>query len=1252
MSSRERVDARARRHRASAVTDGRPCSARARGTVRARRCCGGARTRARTRAAREGAFGARRGDDSIRFGSGSRDVRGRARWFGWEVGGAEARRGMMTVFADGGRARRGEGGGARCGGLTRRRTRRRARRWFFVATLALAVTAQTLVHGRSLRDVSASLSARAYASPSAPAPALGLAERRLSEEEATTGWMLSSARHRARTLKRRVQGIRGDLQRARSSLGEDEDVLIVAGEDAAPSSDTQATSSDITYEIKHRLLNADFRLVYEDLLKTFECAKECALPKSSPFPQFCNATVHGASNSEFLKCVTRECGCYEGFELREALFYVCEISGQEEHFDGVDYATFLRDVAEDAEEECAKKYNVMTFHKRHLPVDNTCEPEKDMEKPTNCAAQEDLSATCEFSSTSCGEDAEQVGPFVPGRVREIKWNCPVFRCSDDTNKCSWETEVCESEAQYLEAKCRRTVERKGKCAYCDLGWRLDEKKNKCVACEPGYNKVSKNVVDLNGRTKKEVTCQLDEEKLVAAVNAELENITSLGENYADLGLLIRQNSKLGWFWDDWKRELDGLVSQVQSIVAKIVRLKDDVARLIHDIGNAIVALGKDLWGLAQKCGAIVSDLLDTIIPAVDGLLGGVKDALICDMTATSTSRLGESRLGKLAPRYDHEIERKLAEVFYGKELAKIMVPEPAPSLGNQCPVIPCLTSVCEEVKMEHEIDESTNGFGAPFPKKGSKMERRLSKMTNQVKASIKVRVMGQVKTCVGLTDFSISFSFAKDIADSFMKVIKPAFDASVRTLTEWTDRLTDGIKAAKNWVENAYNTVDNAVRSIPGFGRRRLLKSGSDKEAAYWDDELEKYADFGRLENVYMAEVRELERQTRKQLEIIKSMHSGEDLYLAAQRHHEAQQTSAELGGIMDGDALIGAMTDAFRLGMKAISFNLRFKVDMNAQLELDATAELFRTGDFTQGKVVKNFRKFSSLGYGFYIIVEGALKLTLPYYFLAQGTGHFEYKLTSEGLFVDLGLSDGEPRLVFPTNPKVKLENQATASVSASIKMGVMAEVENFSITLCWAGLVCTGPVIKAGQPVYVGADVIAAAHTGHNQCFNGRSKLEAIFAERFTGYGNDANCRLRTNGALAGAGWYSEFPGVAFDLDLITKTNLGSQCELKLDLYEAPKFDYTAPISHHACASSGSGDFVSTTTCDTTASAVDADACPKDFWKAADGTCYESCYNTKTQCGNHIGRNGVYCAYKSPVCARTDCGGSGGNMANAPPC
>jgi hypothetical protein len=274
-------------------------------------------------------------------------------------------------------------------------------------------------------------------------------------------------------------------------------------------------------------------------------------------------------------------------------------------------------------------------------------------------------------------------------------------------------------------------------------------------------------------------------------------------------------------------------------------------------------------------------------------------------------------------------------------------------------------------------------------------------------------------------------------------------------------------------------------------------------------------------------------------------------------------------------------MTDAFKAGMKAISFNLRFKVDMDADLTIDATAELFRTGDFTQGKVVKNFYKFKMLKFGFYIVVEGALKLTLPYYFLANGQGRFQYKLSSDGLYVDLGLDDGEPKLVLPTNPKVYLEHQASATVSASVKMGIMAELEDFGIKLCWAGLVCTGPMIKAGQPVYVGADAIAAAHSGTNACFNGASKLQAVFADRFAGYGDDPKCQLRTDGALAGAGWYSEFPGIQFDLDLITTTNLGSQCELKLDLYDVPEFDYTDPISHHVCTSSGSGAPVSAVSC-----------------------------------------------------------------------
>ena len=1109
------------------------------------------------------------------------------------------------------------------------RTFARDNRWYVVTALALAVTVQTLLHGERLSDAGVALATQHYEKSSLLG--MDVAQRTPSELDVTTDWLLSSARFRKRQMHRGTQvAALGSSNGAISSMGRAQETTTA---------NNILTNSDSSTD--HMLLNAEFETVYADFLAAFPCAKSCPLPKSK-FQTFCNETMRRASESDFLKCISRGCGCYEGFEIREALFYTCELSKEQEHFDGADFATFVRGVVEDAEELCSQKLNVMTFSQKELRVDKPCViKEKDWITPAHCAVQEEIESSCEFNSTSCGDAAEQVSGFALGEPVGFRWKCPVFKCISE-KKCSWETGYCESKVRHMATTCKLTAPIKGKCVYCELGWRLDEGSNECIACEPGYNKEENSTGTF---------CVLDEEKLIAEVKKDLANMTAfMGDDLENLGLYLRQNAKLGAFWDDWKRELNKLTNQVVNIVNKIIRLKDDIANLIRDVRKAIIALGKDLWALAQKCAAVISDLLDSIIPGVDSLVGGVKDALVCDLSATAQVRLGESRLGDLAPRHDHKFERKLAEIFYGEELAKVMVPEPASSIGgNQCPVIPCLTAVCEEIRIEHTIDESTNGFSSPFPKKGSKIERRLTKISKQVKASIKVQVKGGMKTCAGLTDFSISFHFAKDIANAFIKVIKPAFEASAKTLTDWTNKLTDGIKAAKNWVAGAFNTVDRTVKNIPGFGRRRLLTSKNDQNVPYWDEELERAADFGRLENVYLSEVRELERSTRKQLEIIKAMHSGEDLYLAARRHHAAQQTSAELGGLMDGDKLISAMTDAFRAGMKAISFNLRFKVDMDASIEIDATADLYRTGDLSQGKFVKPFRKFKMLQYGFYIVVEGSLKLTLPYYFMANTQGHFEYELVSDGLYVDLGLSDGQARLKLPTSPKVKLMQQTTGQLSASMKLGVMAELEDFSITLCWAGLVCTGPVVQAGQPVYAGADVYAAAHSGHNKCFNGKSSLEAVFADRFAGY-NDNQCRLRKDGAIAGAGWYSEFPGISFDLDLVTTTNLGSKCTLKLDLYEAPKFDYTAPISHHTCTSSG-GEFISTQACDTTASVVDTNACPSGWFKSG-GKCYEACYNTKTQCGNSVGRNGVYCAYKSPVCVRTNCVGKGTNKRGAKKC
>ena len=64
---------------------------------------------------------------------------------------------------------------------------------------------------------------------------------------------------------------------------------------------------------------------------------------------------------------------------------------------------------------------------------------------------------------------------------------------------------------------------------------------------------------------------------------------------------------------------------------------------------------------------------------------------------------------------------------------------------------------------------------------------------------------------------------------------------------------------------------------------------------------------------------------------------------------------------------------------------------------------------------------------------------------------------------------------------------------------------------------------------------------------------------------------------------------------------------------------------------------------------------ATPDRWWDTSSSKCYESCYNTAQQCGNHVGRDWAgMCSYNGPVCARSDntCDGQGGNKPGAPPC
>merc|ERR1712159_939405 len=64
---------------------------------------------------------------------------------------------------------------------------------------------------------------------------------------------------------------------------------------------------------------------------------------------------------------------------------------------------------------------------------------------------------------------------------------------------------------------------------------------------------------------------------------------------------------------------------------------------------------------------------------------------------------------------------------------------------------------------------------------------------------------------------------------------------------------------------------------------------------------------------------------------------------------------------------------------------------------------------------------------------------------------------------------------------------------------------------------------------------------------------------------------------------------------------------------------------------------------------------AAPDAWWDTSSSRCYEACYNTASQCGNHVGRDWAgMCSYNGPVCARSDnaCDGQGGNKPGVPPC
>ena len=105
--------------------------------------------------------------------------------------------------------------------------------------------------------------------------------------------------------------------------------------------------------------------------------------------------------------------------------------------------------------------------------------------------------------------------------------------------------------------------------------------------------------------------------------------------------------------------------------------------------------------------------------------------------------------------------------------------------------------------------------------------------------------------------------------------------------------------------------------------------------------------------------------------------------------------------------------------------------------------------------------------------------------------------------------------------------------------------------------------------------------------KCFAGGTELTAVFADTFDGYEDDANCKLRSGGSVAGVGGYVELPYPSINIVLQTIIDGNDQCVPDYELYDRSISgsvieDVGGKSYFQKCTSSGSGSFFNEGDCE----------------------------------------------------------------------
>lgn len=512
-----------------------------------------------------------------------------------------------------------------------------------------------------------------------------------------------------------------------------------------------------------------------------------------------------------------------------------------------------------------------------------------------------------------------------------------------------------------------------------------------------------------------------------------------------------------------------------------------------------------------------------------------------------------------------------------------------PGLPGWSPVC-LLTQVCLAPKIDVSI-EKNRGMELDIAKKlhGTGVANANFKMSLDTKYPISV--------CIRVKKVKIPFEVISEsikvIVEWMKKKLLVAFDA----IKKWGQPIADAIEDAKDVVKDGIDEVTGWFRSI-GIGRRLLDSEDitsaeeANEEIAYRTRIAEEMQSrqlalaaryLGRLEAAYATYAPEMESHVRLETQRMRNTVKSHPIF-----HHGHHHDAATLGvGLLpwDDKELTDGLRKAF-LKMKNAAFVLAVGAAFDTKVTIKADASAFMTGDFTNGGIVRTISQTFGGGSGFYTTLEGVVRITAPWMFMAEAKGEFSYRIYHDGdIGFEVGLDDGKPHIKVH-DPKVKAEPQGAFSASASFKTGFVFEIVDMRLQFCYDTKVCAGPQINVGQPIYLGADAFVAASMANTKCFAGGTELTAVFADTFDGYKDDANCKLRSGGTVAGVGGYVELPYPSINIVLQTVVDGNDQCVPPYLLYDQPVKgsvidDVGGESSFQKCTSSGSGSFMNEGDC-----------------------------------------------------------------------